>query len=377
MKGTVQRKALLELLAKVKAGAGKDDGPMGMVLIEGSKGKLTLTAFNGEAYIAGDCKATLTKNGAMCVPPKGLEGFLKAVTVGSVSLSVKGQGRTEQVQHGTSGPPDFEPQYQPVQIYHGELRVQAGVAATVLTGRNPKDFPKAPKMPKSEPVKLTDLGNGIGKVDHAMATEDSRPVLNALCINPGKKSSVDLIATDGWRLTVATAKSRGTLKKQVLVPRGATMLLKKLMPGKVSMRVKDKYAFFEGDGLTMTVVLTPGTYPKYEQLIPSGGTSLKVQSAELMAAIKTVEATEPDSGIIRLQTKGKMLRVFGRMNGNETEYKIPCSGKAQIAFNCRYLKDLVARTPGVLVMRTTTTNRVAVVKHNGTLHLLMPMYVAE
>ncbi len=376
MKITVRREALLGVLSKVKAGVGT--GPFDKLLLEVSQGKLTLTACNGEAFVVGNCKATLNGSGAICVPPKELESFLKAVKVDTVSLSGKSQVRTEQVQHGSSGHPDYTPEYKPAKIYQGELKVQAGQAATSLAGANPKEFPKLPQSPKSDPIRVIDLCKGLQKVDHAIATDDAcRPVLASVCINPGKKSGVELVASDGWRLTVATVKTRGQLKEQILVPRSASMLLMKLLPGKVSLRVKGNHAFFEGDGLNVTVVRTKGKYPDYQQLIPANGTSLRVQTVELMTAIKTVEAMKPEGEIIRLRTKGKMLVVSGRTNGNETEYKVPCGGKVNIAFNIRYLKEIVARMSGQMTMRTTTATGPAVIKQDGTTHLLMPLAVKE
>lgn len=379
MKGTVRREALLGVLSKVKAGVGKTEVGLASekLLLEGKQGKLTLTACNGEVFVVSSCKATLNRSGAICVTPKGLESFLKVAKVDTVSLSVKSQVRTEQVQCGSSGHPDYTPEYRPVKIYQGELTVQAGLAATSLAGANPKDFPKLPKPPKSDPIRVLALGQGLQKVDHAIATDEARPILASVCINPGKKSGVELVASDGWRLTVASVKTRGQLKKQILVPRGASLLLMKLMPDRVSLRVKGKHAFFEGDGLAVTVVCTEGTYPPYQQLIPADGTSLRVQTGELMAAIKTIEAMGPDGGIIRLQTKGKTLRVLGRTDGNETEYKVACSGKVNLAFNIRYLKDIVARLSGQLTMRTTTSTGPAMIKQDGTTHLLMPMEVKD
>lgn len=375
MKGTVRREALLGVLSKVKAGVGKTEvgHASEKLLLEGKQGKLTLTASNGEVFVVGSCKATLNSGGAICVPSQGLESFLKVARVDTVSLNVKSQVRTEQVQCGSSGHPDYTPEYRPAKIYHGELKVQAGLAATSLAGANPKNFPKLPKPPQSDPIRVMDLAQGLQKVDHAIATDDARPVFASVCINPGKKSGVELVASDGWRLTVASVKTRGQLKKQILVPRSAALLLMKLMPSKVSLRVANNHAFFEGDGVNVTVVCTKGTYPNYQQLIPTGGNPLRFQAGDLMTAIKTVEAMGPDGGIIRLQTKGKTLRVSGRTNGNETECKLPCGGKANIAFNIRYLRELVARMSGPVTMRTTTAEGVAIIKQNGTTHLLMPM----
>lgn len=375
MKATVRRETLLGLLSKVKAGVGKE--PFDKLLLEGGQGKLTLTACNGEAFVVGNCKATLNSSGAICVPPKELESFLKVVKVDTIPLRITSRVRTEQVQCGSSGYPDYTPEYKPAKIYRGVLWVSAGLAATSLVGSNPKDFPKLPQSPKSDPIRMLDLNKALEKVDHAVATDEARPVLASVCINPGKKSGVEIVASDGWRLTVATVKTRGQLRKQILVPRGASILLMKLLPGKVSLRVKGNHAFFEGDGLALTVVCTRGTYPPYQQLIPSGGTSLRIQTSELMTAIKTVGATKPEGGIIHLRTKGKTLVVSGRTNGNETEYKVPCGGKVNIAFDIRFLRDIVARMSGQMTMRTTTASGPAVIRQNGTIHLLMPTMPAS
>jgi DNA polymerase III sliding clamp (beta) subunit (PCNA family) len=54
---------------------------------------------------------------------------------------------------------------------------------------------------------------------------------------------------------------------------------------------------------------------------------------------------------------------------------VPAKGKTKIAFNMAYLKNLLANTTGSITLRTTNAQSPGVVRQNGTIHVMMPMFV--
>jgi len=354
MRATTQHGALLETLGKVKSAvAVKHTLPvLGAVLIRAYGGQLTLTGTNLEVALTASCKANVGRQGAIAVLPKTLEAFLKAVKAETVTLSL---------------------------VDKTHLKVEAG-ATTTLEGLDPQEFPDVQGV-RGKAVEVTGLANGLNQISYAMAREDSRAVLNGVSFKP-ENGSVVLAAADGMRLAVTKVKAKGQFEKAI-VPARAVQLIERLMPGKVSIhRAKDgkstKYPHisFVGEGLVLTAMITQGTYPNYEQIIPKGGSLLTVDKGALKNALDVVSVTLPSNNIVRFQTRGGNLVVSTMDEGTgETEIKVPAKGKAQIAFDMRYVRDLLAKVSEHFILRFKDAQSPGVVKQNGTIHVLMPMFV--
>lgn len=349
MRMTTQRDALLELLGRVKSAVpSRSYLPVcGSVLLRAGQGKLSVTANNLEACLTGSCQATVTRGGAMCAMPQPLETFLKAVDTESIRLSTAGKR---------------------------QLKVEAGNAATTLEGFEAQDFPPIPQA-KGTAISISNLVKALGEVDYAICRDGSRPVLEGVCFT-NTKAGMELAAADGFRLAITTVKANCPLVSQVVVPAVAVSLLRRLMPGKVTMRQGTDAISFEGEGLVLVAKPVQGNYPNYQQLIPKNGTLLVADAKALRDALKVVTAIKPANNIVRLQTRGKALIVSTKEEEKgHTEVKVAARGKAKIAFNGNYLKDLLARVDGQVTLRTKDPSTPGVVRHNGTVHVLMPLFV--
>ena len=347
MRATTERMALLETLGKVKSAVpGKHLVPVvASVLVRADGGQITLVGTNLEVALTASCKATVGLQGAVAVRPKDLEAFLKAAKADTVTLSTKGN----------------------------TLRIEAGASAATLEGYAAEDYPAVPGV-KGHEVLVAGLASALAQVSYAMAQETFRPVLAGVCLS-ADKGKMTVVAADGFRLAETTVKSRGPLDRTV-VPTKVVGLVEKLMPDKISLYRDEKNISFIGDGLVLTAMIIQGEYPNYKQVIPKNGSPMTVDSTTLMDALRMVAITLPDNNAIQLQTKGSNLLVSTKNSGKgETEVKVPARGKVKIAFDARYLKDLLARTSGPMTLRTKNAQSPGVVKQNGTLHVLMPMNV--
>lgn len=350
MKATTQRGVLLEILGKVKAAVSSQAAlPVcRTILLRAEKGRLSATANNLEACLTGACTATVGRTGAVCAPVKPLEAFLKAATTDLVTLSVVGKR---------------------------QLRVDAGIVVTTLEGHEAEDFPPVPRA-KGKAVQILGLPKALKEVAYAMATEESRPVLRGVCLNPTGNGKVELAASDGYRLAVTSVKAKSSLGEQVIIPLSAVKLLTQLMPKNVTMTVTPKGVAFEGNGLALFSQRVDGKFPDYHQLIPKNGRVLKVDVGDLRKALSAVTALNAGSGIVRLQTRGRQLILSAKDDEiGQTEARVPAKGWVKTAFNDRYLRDLLARLDGEVTLRTTTAQSPGVVRQNGTSHVLMPMFV--
>jgi DNA polymerase-3 subunit beta len=355
MRATTKRQALLETLGKVKSAvAAKHTIPVvGAILIRAGGGQLTLTGTDLEVALTASCKASVSRQGAVAVLPKTLEAFLKAAKAETVTLSL---------------------------VNGKSLRVEAG-AVTTIEGFDAKEFPDIEGV-RGKPVVVTGLANGLKQISYAMAKDDgSRPVLEGVFFHPNGGNLV-LAAADGFRLAETRVKANGHVE-ETIVPAKAVQLVQKLMPGKVSIhRVKEtregkqNTISFVGDGVVLTAMVIQGTYPNYQQVIPKNGSPLTVDGKTLRDALDTVAITLPDNKAVRLQSgRGKLLIVSTKRDDGSSEVKVPAKGKAKVAFNMAYLKDLLANTISPITLRIKDTQSPGVVRQNGTVHVIIPMSV--
>jgi len=214
-----------------------------------------------------------------------------------------------------------------------------------------------------------------------MAKEDGRPALNGVHFTP-ENGTVVLAAADGFRLAETKVKAKGQFE-QAIVPARAVQLVERLMPGKVSIhRAKNgesteyPHISFVGDGLVLTAMVVQGTFPNYKQVIPKGGSLLTVDKGALRNALDVVSITLPSNNCVRLHSRGGKLVVSTKdEDRGETEIKVPAKGKAKIAFDIRYVRDLLAKASEQLILRLRDAQTPGVVKQNGTIHVIMPMFV--
>jgi len=54
---------------------------------------------------------------------------------------------------------------------------------------------------------------------------------------------------------------------------------------------------------------------------------------------------------------------------------VPAKGKVKIAFDANFLKDLLSKAGTELTLRTKDAQSPGVVKQNGTVHVVMPLFV--
>jgi len=132
---------------------------------------------------------------------------------------------------------------------------------------------------------------------------------------------------------------------------------------------------FEAAGIVLVASPIQSTYPNYPQLIPATKTGVTVDRAAVLEALKVIAGIKAENGIVRLQTKGKNLLVWAKGDAGRTEVKVPARGKAHIAFNLLYLRDMIQKVGSKVTLRTKSPSEPGVVKQNGTTHVLMPMFV--
>jgi len=259
------------------------------------------------------------------------------------------------------------------------LKVTADNTTVTLEGFEGKDYPPVPKQ-KGKAVIVSDLDKALDDVLYAVAKEANRPVLQGVCFTP-RNGRVELAAADGFRLSITSAKVRGTWPEGVIIGGAALHIVKRLFRGNVAVTIqgkdeKDKTVIFQQGTLMLFTRPTTGTFPDYSKLIPKGGRIVKFGTKVVQEALRKVKSVQPITKLVRLRSKGKdKMVVSGEEPGvGNVSVTVPVKGRVKNAIDINYLSDLLSRMDEETVMRVPASNNAPImVRRNGTIHVVMQM----
>ncbi len=348
------------------------------VLLSTDQSMLKLSATNLEIAMTTWIGASIEGEGTVTVPARLLTEFVNSLPTGRIDM---------ELQPGTS-----------------VLQLKCGNSQANIHGADANDFPPIPTVEDgmSANVDPAALRLAISRVAFAAATEESRPVLTGVELKlSGDKFT--MAAADGFRLAVLHGELLKAVEGEikVIVPARTLNEISRLLadqeePVEIVMTPAKGQVLFRLNGSqTVETVsqLLQGAFPNYDQLIPQNyETRATFDSPTLLRAARTASIFARDgSNIIRLQmvpgengdSKGKLI-ITARSeevgdNQDEVEAEAMEGVEGKIAFNSRYLLDVLAVLErGKINLDTTTSSSPGVFKPDGSddyIHVVMPMFV--
>ena len=239
----------------------------------------------------------------------------------------------------------------------------------------------------------------INKTLFAAARENTRYAINGVLMKrDGKK--LEMVATDGRRLalcrgTVPATKSEGP-PASCIIPSKALTLLQKLADDAnetITIAVTESQAVFaiggsettgEGARATLATSLVEGTFPPYEDVIPSDqDKKATFDKAVLSSAVKRAALlTNEESRGVRLSFKGqaKQLELASRAPevGEATiTVELPSydGEDVDIGFNPQFIAEALRVVPeSEVILELKSTNKPGLLKAgNDFLYVVMPV----
>jgi len=306
------------------------------VLLSCKEGAFFVSSTNLETGIKLRVGAKIEKEGAITVPAKLLSEVVGSLSPGKINLETEKES----------------------------LMVSSGGFRSTLQGIAASEFPPFPEKTKGAGTKIEKdlLTEVVDKVGFAASTDESRPVLTGILLSPGTKTS--LVATDGYRLSVLTLKGDKSLglkgqEDNLLIPSGvlreAQRSFANLEEGSVEIEwAKEKKQMFLtlGDNELVTKLLE-GDFPDYKAILPKENTlETLINKEDLLQAVKLSAVFARESAnIIRWKIDNGKLVVSAnspQVGENQTtlEIEIIEGSSGEIAFNSRYLIDILTRLKG-------------------------------
>lgn len=280
-----------------------------------------------------------------------------------------------------------------------EATLLAGPTQVVMASPDPADYPKTINFQVEHEAAVADGDTFVGDMAFVLpyaGRDDQRPVLNALCLNLGTPTEV--AAADGcrlsWRELPFTIPGEGSLvvpsrtvdalvslwKKAPIAPdfQGSEDIAQIAVAKRPIRLAWDKHHLAMTWGrVSLVTQLVDGRFPNYRQLIPAGGhIHVGFYGPELVRAVKSV-LPMVDNNKVLLSWTEKELTVEGRgdVARASTTIQATASAEGSIAFNTRYLLDLLDSWVDFVVMQVTNFREPALFSyHDIPQVVLMPIF---
>ena len=215
-----------------------------------------------------------------------------------------------------------------------------------------EDFPVFEKEEGGNTVNITgpNLKALIYKSSFAMGNQDWRHYLNGLFLSI-EGGQITAVTTDAHRLAVANLSSTSEHTFSGIIPRKSINEIAKFLSdqsGNAELKINDASLELVVGNLVFKSKLIDGKFPDYQQVIPSGESSvLEINVKDFSDTLSRVSvlSSEKYKGI-RLITSSDGVRISANNpEQEEAEEFFPASYKGEdldIAFNVTYLQEIMS-----------------------------------
>jgi len=345
------------------------------VLISTDQSRLKLSATNLEIAITTWIGASIEDEGAITLPARILTEFVNTLEGDKIDFSLP-EG-------------------------NGILNISSGRSKATINGIDAEEFPPIPTVLDGirAVVNAGVLKKAISRVAFAAATEESRPVLTGVELKI-ERNDFSLAAADGFRLAVQKDKLTEPIDGniEVIIPARTMNELNRLVSDdseeiEVVMTPTRGQILFRSGDIEIVSQLLQGNFPNYQQLLPEEHSTRSIfDTNALQRAVRSASIFARDgSNIVRMQLvppsedddNGKALISARSEEVGDNEDVVDAESlegeESKIAFNSRYLMDVLAvLDKGNVVLETTTASSPGVfkpVEDDGYTHVVMPMFV--
>ena len=339
MKSIINRASLLKPLGHVQSVVERRNTIpiLSNVLLNGSNGRLSLTATDMDMDIIETVDCNVIQEGTVTIPAHTLYDIIRKLPDGcDVSIESDNEG--------------------------GFISVEAGRSNFTLPVLPADEFPtmSGNELSCSFNMPAADFRVLIDRTRFAISSEETRYYLNGIYIHATESNGdpvLRAVATDGHRLARVEVPLPGGARQMpsVIVPRKAVVEIRKLIEdteSDVSISLSESKLCFTIGDTVLTTKLIDGTFPDYERVIPTGNDKLMNvncrELAEVVDRVATISTEKSRSVKLQLNTRTLVLSANSPESGTareelEVQYE---SEDLEIGFNSRYLLDITNQIEG-------------------------------
>ena len=346
------------------------------VMLATDNGRLKLSATNLELGVNCWVGAKVEEEGATTVPARLLADFVNSLPPERIDMELVVRTQT--------------------------LNARCARFEANIKGIDAQEFPIIPTAGDGESaIRLApeDLRRMIDQVAFAAATDESRPILTGVLAR-FEGDRLTLAAADGFRLSVRNAPIGQSLDQpiEVIIPARALGELARIAADQedqveVIITPARNQILFHLNDVDLVSQLIEGKFPDYNQIIPSGHTTRTVldSSGFLKAARVSHLFARDAANIVRLEVAPGDELMPGHITLEATSAELGDNvgqmdahiegDPVEIAFNAKYLIDVLAVVDSAqVVLETTTASNPGVLRPVGDddyIHVIMPMHLSR
>jgi DNA polymerase-3 subunit beta len=323
MKLTVEKNSLLEALQKVQSIV-EQRGTLPIlsnVLLKAEQDIVSLTTTDMEVCVKTSAAAEVSEAGGTTLPARRFFNICRELPGGQVEIEVDAKD---------------------------VATIRCGPSYFKLVGLPEDDFPPLPIFEENKVYTVDQeiFKEMLQKVSYASSTDETRYILNGALLS-FKDEKLTVVATDGRRLALVEQEVEFAEEDaaSLVVPAKTLGELIKTLGGEGSLRIRTSgtQVAFEFDRILIISKLIEGTYPNFQQVIPSQCEErIAIDRETMLNAVRRVALlTDDQTASVRLNFgRNKLELVTNSPEIGEARETIPVKYEGKeisIAFNPGFL----------------------------------------
>jgi DNA polymerase-3 subunit beta len=241
------------------------------VLIEAKNDQITLSVFDYEVSAKSSINANVTSEGTVLVLGKLLSEIVNKLPKDQVAF----------------------------ELVDNKVNVSSASAKFNLLTMPTSEYPELPSLPESSgSVEGQVFAQAVTQVAHAASKEDVTPVLTGVLIE-AKNDSLNLVATDRYRVAVKSIPWKSSISDSVLIPARTLQEIARTFSNQGSLSIsiekteERQMVAFSANDKSVTSVLLKGNFPAVLSLFPES-----IEHEAIASVEEIVEATKRVSLVV-------------------------------------------------------------------------------
>lgn len=211
------------------------------------------------------------------------------------------------------------------------------------------------------------------EVEHAISTDKTKPILNAIRIQDNK-----FIAIDGYRM----CERIGNFNSDVPITISNYKMLKSLR-GQIKATCSDKHINYQVGDYNFSNRRIEGDFIEVDKLKPrEHKTVITVNKNELEEILKSMSKVTDKvrNSLVKLSIRDNILHIKASNDSVLVEDSIKCDTIGEhldITFKCRYLLEAIKNMHSSINMKFTNQVNPVIIESPGKYELILPVRIAK
>lgn len=247
------------------------------------------------------------------------------------------------------------------------IHIHCRQSKATIQGFAAEEYPKMQPLSSEKKIEISQplLREMIRQTIFATAQDETRPILTGVLFEM-MPSSLRLVALDGYRLAIRTENAIVHDEFSAIFPASTLNEIAKTltddMETSVTITFSQSNAQLDFGTTRIHSVLLNGDYMKYTQIFPKEqSTIVHVNRKALLNAIErtALMARESNNNLIKFSINNESIHLSANseMGDAQEEISINMSGvELEIAFNARYMQDVLSRLDDEEILMRFHTN---------------------